>query len=183
MMLVLLGLLMVRGEALAHRINVFAWAEGDTVYVEAKYGGGKKIRSGTVIVTDTKGLELLRGKTDNQGAFSFRRPQASELKIILDAGSGHRAHWILPTDDDHADHAPDEPLPHEIPGDSYAGLNQAEIEAIVEKVLDKKMKPLIKMLSESQKKGPGLGDIIGGIGYIIGLVGIAAYFHSRKKNS
>jgi len=62
-------------------------------------------------------------------------------------------------------------------------LSASEIEAVVEKALDKKMKPLIEMLAESQQKSPDIGDIIGGIGYIIGLVGIAAYFHNRKKNS
>ena len=51
----------------------------------------------------------------------------------------------------------------------------------LEKALDKKMKPVLKMLAESRATGPGISDILGGIGYIIGLVGIAAYFHSRKK--
>jgi len=32
-----------------------------------------------------------------------------------------------------------------------------------------------------QNKGPQINEIIGGIGYIIGLAGIAAYFSNRKK--
>jgi nickel transport protein len=38
------------------------------------------------------------------------------------------------------------------------------------------------MLAESRKQGPTVTEIFGGIGYIIGLMGIAAYFKNRRKN-
>ena len=199
--LVLLGSFLVTGTAIAHRVNVFAWAEGDTVYVESKFSGGKKIVGGKIIVTDSNGVEVLTGQTNDQGEFSFKRPQQTELKIILEAGMGHRAQWTLPVDDGQADHPadqsrsekasaqnklknPDTPIDHqnsETQTAVYGGPSRAEIEAIVEKALDKKMKPVLEMLAESRAKGPGISDILGGIGYIIGLVGVAAYFHSHKK--
>jgi nickel transport protein len=37
------------------------------------------------------------------------------------------------------------------------------------------------MLADIRQKGPTVADIFAGIGYIFGLVGIAAYVHSRKK--
>lgn len=178
---VLLGSFLLTANALAHRVNVFAWADGDTVYVEGKFSGGKKVNGGKIIVTDSSGVEVLTGHTNDQGEFSFKRTQPAELKIILEAGLGHRAEWTLPVDDGHADHSAGESQPEETPTAVYAGPSRAEIEAIVEKALDKKMKPVLKMLAESRATGPGISDILGGIGYIIGLVGIAAYFHSRKK--
>lgn len=196
-LLVLLGSFLVTGNALAHRVNVFAWAEGDTVYVESKFSGGKTIIGGKIIVTDASGVEVLTGLTNDQGEFSFKRPQQTELKIILEAGMGHRAQWTLPADDGQADQSRSEKARAQNqlknPGDQnyhrnpetqtavYAGPSRTEIEAIVEKALDKKMKPVLEMLAESRAKGPGISDILGGIGYIIGLVGVAAYFHSRKK--
>ena len=200
--LTLLASFLVTGNAWAHRVNVFAWAEGDTVYVESKFSGGKKIMGGDIIVSDSSDVVLLTGRTNDQGEFSFKRPQSTELKIILQAGMGHRAEWTLPVDDGHADHSaddaraektyahnkpisPDDPNGHQhtkTQAAVYAGPSRSEIEAIVEKALDKKMKPVLEMLAESNAKGPDLGDILGGIGYIIGLVGIGAYFHSRKKN-
>jgi hypothetical protein len=98
----------VTGNALAHRVNVFAWAEGDIVYVECKFSGGKKITGGSIIVSDPSGVELLTGRTNDQGEFSFKRPQPTELKIILQAGMGHRAEWTLPVDDGHAAHPADD---------------------------------------------------------------------------
>ena len=193
--------LLLAGDAMAHRVNVFAWAEGDTVHVESKFSGGKKIAGAKIIVTDADGVEVLTGQTDDQGRFSFKRPQPAELKIILEAGMGHRAQWTLPVDDGHPDHhadksrtekanAPgrlknsDDQIYHrhsETPTAVYSGPSRTEIEAIVEKALDEKMKPVLEMLTESRHKAPDIGDILGGIGYNIGLVGIAAYFHNRKK--
>jgi len=180
------------GTAIAHRVNVFAWAEGDTVYVESKFSGGKKIVGGKIIVTDASGVEVLTGQTNDQGEFSFKRPQPTELKIILEAGMGHRAQWTLPVDESRSEKAraqnkqknPGDQNYHRNPETQtavYTGPSRTQIEAIVEKALDKKMKPVLKMLAESRATGPGISDILGGIGYIIGLVGIAAYFHSRKK--
>ena len=55
------------------------------------------------------------------------------------------------------------------------------IQSVVEKALDQKLRPLIKLMVESRKQGPSVSDIFGGIGYIAGLVGVAVYFNSRKK--
>ena len=37
------------------------------------------------------------------------------------------------------------------------------------------------MLAESRDKGPTFRDVLGGIGYIFGLMGLAAYIHFRRK--
>ena len=37
------------------------------------------------------------------------------------------------------------------------------------------------MLAASQEKGPSMSEIIGGIGYILGLVGLGAYVRYRKE--
>jgi hypothetical protein len=38
------------------------------------------------------------------------------------------------------------------------------------------------MLADLQQKGPSIKDIFAGIGYIFGLLGVAAYVQSRKRN-
>ena len=79
----------------AHRVNLFAWVEGDTVYVESKFSGGKKVKAGKIIVTDPQGNELVKGTTNGQGEFSFKVPKKADLKIVLLAGPGHRAEWKI----------------------------------------------------------------------------------------
>jgi nickel transport protein len=63
------------GAAHAHKVTIFAWAEGDTVYTESKFSGGKKVRNGKVEVFDNAGTLLLAGRTGDDGEFSFRAPK------------------------------------------------------------------------------------------------------------
>jgi nickel transport protein len=55
-----------------------------------------------------------------------------------------------------------------------AGIDQA-----IEKALDKKLAPVLRMLAEMHEQKVRLTDVLGGIGYIIGLVGVAAYFKRK----
>lgn len=59
------------------------------------------------------------------------------------------------------------------------GATPAEIERIVDAALDAKLSPIKRMLAEQAEAGPNLRDIIGGIGWIFGLIGVAAYFRRR----
>ncbi len=65
-----------------------------------------------------------------------------------------------------------------------SGISSSEIEAIVEKAVDRKLQPVIRMLltlKENSEK-PGITEILGGIGYITGLMGIVMYFKSRRQD-
>jgi nickel transport protein len=68
---------------------------GDTVFVESKFSGGKKVKSGKIIVTDSRGTELVKGTTNEEGEFSFKVPKKTDLKIVLLAGAAHRAEWTI----------------------------------------------------------------------------------------
>ncbi|MFH1082918.1 MAG: hypothetical protein V1751_05960, partial [Pseudomonadota bacterium] len=59
--------------------------------------------------------------------------------------------------------------------------SQDEIRVAVERALENKLRPVMEMLTEVRDRGPTLRDVIGGIGYIIGLVGLAAYLRYRRK--
>jgi nickel transport protein len=175
---------------LAHKVTVFAWVDGDNIRGESKFSGGRPVKEGQIRVTDLEGQLLVECKTDDQGNFNFKIPRRTALKIELMAGTGHRGEWTIPGDEvgaDTAEKSPDEPLtsPSDQPGQSVlTGLTVQEVEGIVEKALDKKLAPLLKMAAESrQKQGPSATEIFGGIGYILGLMGLVLYFKSRQAKS
>jgi nickel transport protein len=58
-----------------------------------------------------------------------------------------------------------------------------EIRSMVEEAIDKKLKPVMKSLADMRQSGPSLTDILGGIGYIFGLIGVAAYISSKHRKS
>lgn len=180
------------GLAWAHKINVFAWVEGDAVFIESKFSGGKRVKGGMITVSDLRGNQLLSGKTNNRGEFSFKIPKKTTLKIVLVAGMGHRGEWTIPVEEIEMvsvieiresvqqETAENEPksIMRSIPAPKPCS---DEIQLAVEKALDKKLKPIMKLLAESREQGPTFHDIFGGIGYIFGLVGLATYIHYRRK--
>ena len=88
-------LLISSAPAEAHRVNLFAWVEGNTIHVECKFSGGRHVNAGKIIVLDSEGGQLLSGMTNENGDFSFKIPKKTDLKIILEAGEGHRAEWTI----------------------------------------------------------------------------------------
>jgi nickel transport protein len=170
--------------ALAHKVIIFAWAEGNSVFTESKFSGGKKATGAQVLVFDREGKQLLEGKTDHNGEFSFKIPKLTDLRIVLDAGMGHKAEWTIPESEIMEARGVLEKKRSVEPSQPIAtGLSKEEIKEIVENSLDRKLKPIVRMMTESQAKGPSVNEIVGGIGYIIGLMGVALYFKNRGKKS
>jgi len=66
------------------------------------------------------------------------------------------------------------------PGAAAAQL-PADIEKAIEKALDKKLAPILRTLAEMQEQKVRPTDVLGGLGYIFGLVGVAAYFKRPRK--
>lgn len=191
--------LLLSGPALAHKVSVFAWVEGDQVFGESKFSGGKRPKDAQVIVRDAQGNELLRTRTDANGEFSFTIPKRCAMQIELLAGMGHKAEWTVPMEEleeaasgsgnGQAATPAQATVPREEPGDVVAGagpcLSEAQLESIVETAVEKalghKLKPVMKAMADLEEKGPSVTDVMGGLGYIFGLTGVAAYFMSRRK--
>lgn len=60
-------------------------------------------------------------------------------------------------------------------------LDAAALERVVEAAVEKKIAPLRAILVGEKEKGPGLTEIIGGLGWLVGLAGIAAYIAAKGK--
>jgi len=175
----------------AHKVNIFAYVEGDKVYTESYFSDGKKCVESKIEVFDNQGNKLLEGLTNEEGMFSFKIPPEDvidgDLKIILTASMGHRAEYIIRADElgDVAgliEEKIEEPVSAVSPEISSVDLK--EIQSLVEDTLDEKLEPIIREMREirkSQEDRISPTEIIGGVGYIIGIFGIIAYFLSRKK--
>lgn len=56
----------------------------------------------------------------------------------------------------------------------------ADVQRIVDAALDAKLAPLKRDLAAQRNAGPGLTEIIGGIGWLLGLAGMGLYFRGRR---
>jgi nickel transport protein len=188
---IFLIIIMMDVSTFAHKVNIFAYVEGDKVYTESYFNDGKKCINSKIEVFDNRGNMLLESLTNEEGMFSFEIPSENvidgDLKVVLTASMGHRAEYIIPANELRGDtglmkEKIEEPASAVSPEGS--SLDLKEILSLIEGALDEKLKPIMEEMREikkSQKDRISPTEIIGGIGYIIGIFGIIAYFLNRKR--
>jgi nickel transport protein len=199
--------------SVAHKINVFAWLEGDQVHVDAYFTKSSKVLNAPVKVLDVRGNLLLSGSTNEQGQWEFYLKDLSQLppdglNVVVEEGSGHRAEYLL-TGQDLAEANRSQPFEQRAPK-PLSEINETpsriahppatvdrsgaiqvcdidQIKAVFTEVLNSKLQPVSdalvaqnKLLIEDHDKGPSLSEIIGGVGWIVGLFGMLGYFLNRR---
>jgi len=178
--------------AVAHRVNIFAHVEGGDIVVECSYSKSKRVKHGRIEVRDAVSQDLLlQGETDENGLFRFPVPAAarqagSGLRILLQAGEGHKNEWTVEASEFMSgsttaavsDTPAPTPTAQAVPASTpHTGLTRADLE----EVLDARLAPIKRAALEQSEADPGLREIVGGIGWIFGLIGVAAYFKSRTR--
>jgi len=192
-------LLILFSTAYAHKVSIYAYAENGMIHAEGYFADGTRCRNSRVEVFDAKtGEKLLEGRTDKEGKFSFRIPKATSIRLVLHASMGHRNDYTLgerevkaalgiqeagPGKQEERERKTEIKPRSTAPLTAASGAPSAEMEAIVDRVMDRKLQPVITILLKLQEEAgrPGMTEILGGIGYIIGLMGMAMYFKSRRK--
>jgi nickel transport protein len=189
------SLLFTSNTAFAHKFIMSAWVEGDRVFLEAAFSDGSSAKHARIEVFDnSSGDKLLEGETDESGEFSFKIPKKATLRVHGNAGMGHQGEEILAFEDiaegfveeDGAPAAaeikPEAAQAANAPAPAVTGISKAELKKVVEAAVELKLRPIVrKLATEGKSEGPSMQDILGGIGYIIGLVGLGTYFNYRRK--
>ncbi|MCI5141316.1 MAG: hypothetical protein D3909_06230 [Candidatus Electrothrix sp. ATG1] len=190
-LLIIIFFLLTALPAHAHKLNVFSWADDKAIYGEAFFSGGRKAKNISVQVQDVAShTVLLTTQTDDKGNFQFTPPQQAvqqqlDVLIIADSGDGHRGEWRLDAGEylsvKKTENAP--PSGSEERQEQAAGtvVDIHTVRKIVRQELEKELAPIKRKLAETQKKEVRLQDIIGGIGCILGMAGILAWFRSKQK--
>lgn len=187
---VLLGLVLVlAGTAQAHRISVYAYVEDGQIKGEGYMPGGGKVSNQKVQVLETGGKVLAETNTNPDGAFSLPLPKAKPpLTLVLVAGAGHKATYELKAADLGVAPAPASAAAGEQQAASAAKPAAQPVAAPqdlapqIKKAVEQAVAPMRAQLAEMALRSneASLKDIVGGLGWIVGLLGLAAYFKARK---
>ncbi len=131
------------------------------------------------------------------------------LRIRVNAGEGHQNEWVLdaaelaataqPTASEAAASAPspasavtaatqapsapsaaDSASPAPGADGASAPLSPETVRQIVDTALEQKLAPLRRDLAQLRTQGPRLTEIVGGIGWLVGLAGLGLYFKGRR---
>jgi len=183
----LFALLTVSTTVQAHKLNMFAYAEEGEIYVEAYFADGKRAKNSTIEVYDTQDQLLYNNTTNEEGGHQFAAPQKTELRIVINAGMGHQTEYILPssefaTEQTNSASTSNLPINTAIPSviQTATTPNLDQLKPLITQAVSQAVKPLQREISELKNK-TSLSDIIGGVGYIFGLLGLFAYLDARKK--
>jgi len=179
----------------AHKLSVFAWVNQQTLSVEATLSGGRHLVNGKVTIKDSgQDTVLQTGTTNRDGQFIFPLPETLinhpvDLNIIVSTDDGHRGQWLLTQDE----YTTEQPSPAPVvslknsqtpspPGYVTITLSREELSTMINTLLEKRLAPIQRQLALANEKKPSLSEIIGGIGYLIGLAGFATWLKNRNTN-
>ncbi|WP_404381127.1 hypothetical protein [Caenispirillum salinarum] len=117
-----------------------------------------------VTVTGPDGTVLGETTMDEAGAFTFTPSRAVDHTFAADLGEGLVARLTVPAEDIAAASAP----------------APEDLRALIAEAVEAQVRPLRRDLL-AYKDSVGLMDALGGLGYIFGIFGVAAWIMSRRR--
>lgn len=184
LVLIFASILGTTSPVLAHKVVLVVYVTGSLVEGEVGFSNGDIAAGAIVEVFGPNGEQLHRLQTDSDGFFEFDAKSRVDHIVKVDLGAGHVAEARvaaaeLPTS-----------LGGEVavatnaensPATAAAPASSADLEAMIQAAVASQIRPLRQQLAQYENK-VRWNDVLGGIGYILGLTGIAAYLQSRRQN-
>lgn len=184
-LVLLIGLLISSG-AEAHRLSVFAAAEGDRIVGSAYFAGGHPAQGARVLIQDEAGTVLATMTPDPSGRFSYQVRAPTTYLVVVEGGDGHRAEWRVGADEfagAGAVPAAEPPSPSVTPVSAAAvdgDVVSPALLAAIETAVARQVRPLREELAAAEER-VRLHDVLGGLGWILGLAGLGLWWTRRRR--
>jgi len=175
--LVVLSLTFACSQAQAHLLKVFAFTlpvDSNSQLVKGKvyFTGGQTVSGTSVTVFNASGIKVKDTTTDTEGKFQVTLAREN-YKIVADTQDGHKATWQIKSAINNT---------HNNTGTNAltdSNPNIEQIENIIAAQISAQLTPLTEQIVQLQEKRR-FQDIIGAIGYIVGLSGLFLWFRQRQ---
>lgn len=181
----------------AHKLKVFATAVGPSIEGRVYFVGGGGAPGATVRIVIPDGAPPLTLQTGADGTFAFTATVRADHDVIADSGDGHSARVTIAAADLPAALplpagasvgsspslalVPDAAAAAPTPASSAVSLSSGGValEDLVAKAVAQQIRPLREEINtyEDQVR---MHDIVGGIGYIVGLAGLTLWLRVRR---
>ncbi|MFD2204502.1 cobalt ABC transporter permease [Kiloniella antarctica] len=190
--------------AWAHKVIAAAYPDGNLIEGEIGFSSGDMAVNLLVMITDPDGNKLGEVTTDEEGLFAFTATKKVDHIFRADLSAGHVATFSVLAEelpDDLAGEggvvtktisvAQSKTVSDPTTSDTLMAvalaessnlivIDQAALEQLISKA-SKETRSLRKDLVQ-YKEERRLQDILGGIGYILGIFGIASFLLGRRKS-
>jgi nickel transport protein len=198
----------------AHKLNVFAAAEGRRIQGEVYFAGGAKAAAVPVLVQNATGKTLAELRSGADGRFAYEAAAAVTHTIVAETPDGHRATWRIDaaelaaafaqaratversndgpepaaadsgsgraagTGADRAGGFDDQPDSPTTEAAADPALDPA-LAAAIERAVARQVRPL-REEALAAREAVQLRDVLGGLGYILGLAGLGLWWRCRR---
>jgi nickel transport protein len=149
--------------AYAHGIDLFAHVVDDEIHGKVTYSDGGPVRNVAIDVswdlmdsTHESEVKSVVVQTNDEGTFVFKPIVNAEHLLVCDTADGHRAAYSV----------------------VFGGDASVDIDASVQRQLGALQEQL-----HAYEQQTRLRDVLGGIGYILGLAGIVALIKTRRRST
>ncbi|HAA84256.1 MAG: Uncharacterized protein XD42_1193 [Thermodesulfobacterium sp. 37_54] len=185
----------------AHKVNLFVFREGEKISGEGYFANGAPCMKCAIEVYTLKGKKIAQTTTDEKGRFEVRIKEKEPLLVRLIAGEGHLAEEKLEgstevasndktkeniTKKERVDLQNKKDVENiKITNSKNVEIDREMLKAVVKEVLSEELGSFKGNFLELKKdlNRVRFQDIIGGIGYIIGVLGLLAMLKARKEKA
>jgi nickel transport protein len=176
------GLVLGPGSALAHKLNVFAWVEGRKIIGEAYFRGRAPLVGGAVTVFGPGDEKLGQTTTDAAGRFQFEPKLRGDHRLLVDTGDGHSESFTvtgaeLPADLPAAPSGKQTTAPPSVVSSPPIATDSSATSGAQAQIA------LLRAELQEFRHEIRVRDVLGGLGYIVGLMGVAFYFLGVRRHA
>jgi hypothetical protein len=191
--LALLIVIGVSAPVQAHKITLFAAVRGALIEGQVSLQGGAAAPDTRLTIYDGTGREVVKLVTDQEGKFSYEPRYRSDYRVVANAGLGHKAETTIPASQLPADL----PLVIPQPGVESAKTEQppsskkaeSTTESIPRDEVVRELRVLsgqtaaLRMELDRWREHQRFQDIVGGVGYIVGIAGLAFFLLGYRRRN
>ena len=172
----------------SHKVNIFAYVEADSVRTESYFADGRKCVNVAVSLLDASGETLAAQQTNEEGMASLPVPalppqERSDLRVVLQASMGHRAEYVLSAGELWPGTISGRTADAQAAEDANRPTAVAGAALLTQETMAQQLAPLVQAVRDlrREQERASVRDVIGGIGYILGLLGIYCYLRGRSR--
>lgn len=189
--------------AQAHSVKVFAYPEGRVISGYGYFAGAGRTKKAKVVLMGADAREIAETEVNEKGEFQFEIPTYQDYKLRLDAGEGHIAFFKInkqnldeslfnvtpdPAQTGAATNPPGQPgqiaasATMQNMAQSSGKMTNALTKADIDQIIARHIRPLREQIEASDEKRR-FNDILGAIGYIVGIMGLIAFWQARRDKN
>lgn len=169
-----------------HNIEIIAGMEGTKIFGYVYFSGGERVGNASVRAFAADGSLIMQKRANKDGEFQITIDQRKDLTLVAEK-DGHRAQWSVT-----ASEIPEPLTVAKTTGEESGSFDwilskQGNEKLELRRMIREELKPLEAQFNRRNEEFERFRneirwrDVVGGIGYLLGIAGIFCFMGAKKK--